>query len=94
VTIEAMSQGLPVVASDVPVFREYLSHCVDALLPPAGNPDALAAALRAVLTDYGLRERLGSEGAATAARFTWEASATEHAKIYAAFGSRSGSTAG
>jgi glycosyltransferase involved in cell wall biosynthesis len=79
-----MSQGLPVVASDVPVFREYLSHRVDALLPPAGNPDALAAALRAVLTDEGLRERLRTEGAATAARFTWEASATHHAEIYAA----------
>ena len=93
VTIEAMSQGLPVVASDVPVFREYLSHCVDALLPQAGNPDALAAALRAVLTDGGLRERLRTEGAATAARFTWEASAARHAEIYAALASRSESTA-
>jgi glycosyltransferase-like protein len=83
VTIEAMSQGLPVVASDAPVFGEYLTDGVDALLPAAGDPAALAAALRAVLTDAGLRERLRVAGPAVAARFTWDAAATRHAEIYA-----------
>ncbi|WP_433289460.1 MSMEG_0565 family glycosyltransferase [Pseudonocardia sp. CA-142604] len=82
VTIEAMSQGLPVVASDVPVFGEYLTDGVDALLPAAGDPAALAAALHAVLTDDGLRERLRVAGAAVAARFTWDAAAARHSDIY------------
>jgi glycosyltransferase involved in cell wall biosynthesis len=83
VTIEAMSQGLPVVASDVPVFGEYLTDGVDALLPAAGDPVALAGALLAVLTDAGLRERLRVAGSAVAARFTWDAAAARHAEIYA-----------
>ena len=34
--LEALSAGLPVVASDIPVFREYLTDGRDALLvPPA-----------------------------------------------------------
>jgi glycosyltransferase-like protein len=83
VTVEAMSRCLPVVASDLAVFGEYLTHGVDALLPPAGDPDALAAAIRAVLSDPALGERLRRAGSATAARFTWAGSAKRHAEIYA-----------
>lgn len=83
VTIEAMSRGLPVVASDVPVFTEYLTHGESALLPAAGDPVALAAALRAVLTDATLRERLTVAGHAVAAGHTWPAAAARHAEIYA-----------
>jgi glycosyltransferase-like protein len=83
VTIEAMSQGLPVVASDVPVFTEYLTHGESALLPAAGDPVALAAALRAVLTDVPLRDRLRVSGSAVAARYTWATAAARHAEIYA-----------
>jgi glycosyltransferase involved in cell wall biosynthesis len=82
VTVEAMSQGLPVVASDVPVFGEYLTRGVDALLPAAGDPEALAAAVRALLTDAGLRGRLRRTAEATAASFTWTNSARKHAEIY------------
>jgi glycosyltransferase-like protein len=83
VTIEAMSHGLPVVASDVPVFAEYLTHGESALLPAAGDPVALAGGLRAVLTDARLRERLRTTGHAVAAGFTWAAAAARHAEIYA-----------
>jgi glycosyltransferase involved in cell wall biosynthesis len=83
VAIEAMALGLPVVASDLPVFREHLTHGVDALLPEVGDEEALAAALRRVITEPELRASLVREGARTAARFTWEYSAQVHAGIYA-----------
>ena len=86
VAIEAMSQGLPVVASDIEVFGEYLTDGEDALLPAAGDPDALATALHRVLHDAALRDRLRGAGAATARSYTWAAAATAHATIYADLG--------
>ncbi|GAA4675064.1 MSMEG_0565 family glycosyltransferase [Pseudonocardia yuanmonensis] len=83
VAIEAMALGLPVVASDLPVFREHLTDGVDALLPAVGEDEALAAALRRVITEPELRASLVEGGARTAARFTWEHSAEVHAGIYA-----------
>ncbi len=82
VVLEAMSAGLPVVASDLPVFREYLVDGQTALLPPVADEVALASAMRALVTDGALRERLRSNGAAVVARFSWEASARRHGQIY------------
>ena len=84
--LEAMSAGLPVVASDLPVFREFLSPGRDALLVPVDDPPALAAALGQVLDDPDLAGRLRQEALATSERFTWARSAAEHQAIYAALG--------
>ena len=81
-----MSAGLPVVVSDLPVFREYLRPGRDALMVPVNNAVALAAALTAVLDDRQLAERLRSAGLALCARFTWTRSAAEHQKVYAQAG--------
>jgi glycosyltransferase-like protein len=81
--LEALCVGLPVVASDLPVFGEYLVDGESALLPPVADDVALAAALRAVATDPALRARLRAGGAAVVPRFTWAASAARHRGIYA-----------
>ncbi len=85
--LEAMSAGLPVVASDLPVFREYLRPGRDALMVPVDDAGALATALESVLADQALADRLRTAGYAVAARFTWSASAAEHQKIYESAGS-------
>ena len=83
--LEAMSAGLPVVASDLPVFREFLSPGRDALLVPVDDAPALAAALAKVLDDPQLADRLRSAARATCERFSWARSAAEHQGIYASF---------
>lgn len=81
VVLEAMAAGLPVVASDIPVFREYL-HDGEALLPAAGDAAALAAAMRAVAIDDAERSRLAAAGPKVAQRFTWERTARQHLAFY------------
>jgi glycosyltransferase-like protein len=84
--LEAMSAGLPVVASDLPVFHEYLRPGQDALMVPVNDAGALATALAAVFDDRQLAARLCSAGRAVCARYTWARSADEHLKIYAEVG--------
>ena len=84
--LEAMSAGLPVVASDLAVFREYLWPGRDALLVPVDDASALAAALGSVLDDRPLAGRLRSAGRKVAARYSWARSAAEHQAIYARAG--------
>ncbi|HEY3088908.1 MAG TPA: MSMEG_0565 family glycosyltransferase [Jatrophihabitantaceae bacterium] len=80
--LEAMSADLPVVASDIAVFREYLSDGTNAVLTTVGDPASLAEGLRAVMTDAGLRHRLVVGGRRVVPEFTWERAAREHARIY------------
>jgi glycosyltransferase involved in cell wall biosynthesis len=81
--LEAMSAGLPVVTSDLPVFREFLTPGRDALMTPVNDPPALASALAKVLDDPDLAGRLSSAALLTAERFSWPRSAAEHQAIYA-----------
>ncbi len=80
--LEAMSAGLPVVASDLPVFLEYLHPGRDALVVPVDDAAALSRALAAVLDDRGLAARLSAAGLLTSRRFTWSRSAEEHRLLY------------
>jgi glycosyltransferase involved in cell wall biosynthesis len=57
---QAMAVGRPVVTADTPGVREVLTDGRDALLVPAGDPRALAAALARLAADPGLRARLGA----------------------------------
>src|SRR3954469_23865404 len=82
--LEAMSAGVPVVTSDLPVFREYLVPGRDALLVPVGDVEALAGALVAVLADGRLRASLVAAGHELVRRFTWAESARRHLEVYAA----------
>jgi glycosyltransferase involved in cell wall biosynthesis len=81
--LEAMSAELPVVTSDLPVYRVYLVGGRDALMAPVGDISALTGALHTVATDAGLRRKLVESGLRVAARFSWPASAEEHRAVYA-----------
>ena len=66
VLVEAMVAGLPVVGSDVVGIRDVIRPGETGLLMPPRDPDALAAALRSLLTDDELAKRLATAGHAYA----------------------------
>ena len=57
--IEAMAAGLPVVATDVGAVTDVVSDGVNGLVVPPRNTGRLAEALRDLLVDARLRERMG-----------------------------------
>lgn len=64
VLMEAQSQGLAVVATEVSAVPELITHDVNGLLSAPGDPKALSASLERAITDSDLRERLGKAGEA------------------------------
>lgn len=61
--LEAMADGIPVVASRVGGVPEVILEGATGRLVPAADPSALADAIRALLRDADLRRRLGAAGA-------------------------------
>ena len=85
--LEALAAGLPVVASDIDVFRGFLAHGESALLAPVGDGAALGTALARLARDEHLRDALRRGGRAVVARYTWDASAAGHEREYERVGS-------
>ncbi|WP_053226130.1 MSMEG_0565 family glycosyltransferase [Solirubrobacter soli] len=85
--LEALAAGLPLVASDIEVFRGFLTHGRSALLHPVGDAEALAAAMTRVARDPNLRARLRDGGDEVVAQFGWDRSGAEHEAAYEAVGS-------
>lgn len=72
---EYLWMGRPIVASDLPAIREVVTPDVSAIVSPAGDAHALAAAIRRVRADPALAERLGTAARALAPSYSWDARA-------------------
>ena len=70
--IEAGACGTPSVASDAPGLREALLDGETGLLVPHGDVEALADAIRRLVTDAELRARLGTGARRYAESLSWE----------------------
>lgn len=62
VLIEAMACGVPVVSSAISGIPELITDGVEGFLVAAGDPAALASALKRLLTDPELAKRMGEAG--------------------------------
>lgn len=87
VALEALAAGLPVVASELDVFRTFLAHGESALLSPAGDGAALGDCLARVATDRALRERLVRNGRDVVDAYGWDTAAAAHELAYRSFAS-------
>jgi glycosyltransferase involved in cell wall biosynthesis len=82
--IEAAACGRAIVACDVPGCREIARHDENALLVPPRDPIALAEALRKLITDSELRQRMGRRGRSMVeAEFSLERVVAETLATYA-----------
>jgi glycosyltransferase involved in cell wall biosynthesis len=81
-TLEAMACGCPVVTSTAPALVEVGGDAT--LRFEAGDADALAAQLRAVLGDGALRSTLVRRGLERSAEFSWARTARQTAACYTA----------
>lgn len=85
VALEALASGVPVLASDLPVFREYLTSGENGLLVDPSDEQAITAGMLRLVEDDELRQRLATAGPATAKRFSWAATAKAHVTCYRTF---------
>jgi glycosyltransferase involved in cell wall biosynthesis len=78
--LEAMASGTPVVTSNVSSLPEVVGDA--ALLVDPYEPEAIAQAMREVLTDQALRESLVRKGLARVGLFSWDRSVRRVREIY------------
>jgi alpha-1,3-rhamnosyl/mannosyltransferase len=71
--LEAMQYGVPVAASDIPVFHEVASEA--AIYFNKDNPEDIASKLLVLLKDDDLKTKLVAAGASRLRQFSWEKNA-------------------
>ena len=69
--MEAMASGLCIVSTNVGGIPYLLEHEQDALLVPPDDPQAMARAVRRILTEPGLGEHLSRQARRKAEQFDW-----------------------
>ena len=73
VALEAAAAGKPAIVADIGGLSDIVADGETGVLVPAGDADALAAALRRLLDDASLRARMGEAAVARAALFSPDA---------------------
>src|SRR5204862_7934819 len=84
VLLEGMAAQTPIVASDLPGYRNVARAGADALLVPPGDVDALAGALAGVLETPSCAERLVASGEQRAEEFSMDNLAARYLTLYEA----------
>jgi phosphatidylinositol alpha-mannosyltransferase len=82
VLTEAFASGTPVVASDIPGYRDVARDGQDSVLVPVGDAVALGEALRSLAFDPDRRSAMAEAARERADRFAWPAVAREVAEVY------------
>lgn len=82
VLLEALSQGLPVIATPAGCANDLVVDGVTGLRVPARDGRAIADAVRTLMRDAGLRARLGTAGSAAVRAMTWRDTAVKTVDVY------------
>jgi len=82
VALEAMSAGVPIVASAIGGLNEIIDNEIDGLKVPPKNPDAIASAVLRLLYDEGLRIKLTENAKKKVQKYSWEEVAKKTLEVY------------
>ena len=82
VLLEALSAGVPIVASRIEGFSEVLTEGREGFLVEPRDSRALAGALKRLLSDQALRRKMGHEAQRTARRYDWGRVSTQIIDYY------------
>ena len=81
--IEAMAAGLPVVASGVGGLRDLIEHGRTGILVPPCDPETLASAIRSVIDNPAVAQRLGASARAeVSGRYSFERMVSSFEALY------------
>lgn len=81
-TFSYLAAGRPIIAGNLPDLREILNAGKNALLVAPDDLEAAAAAVRWVLSDRDMAERLGEQARRDARAYTWQARARKLADFF------------
>ncbi len=82
VALEALASGTPVVATAVRGLEELLTDGVDAVVVPAGDAEAIGAAVRSLLDDSSRAASLARAGRELARIYSEDAMTTRYLELY------------
>jgi glycosyltransferase involved in cell wall biosynthesis len=82
VPVEALSLGVPVVASDLPIHREILGNDTWGIITPKRDSAAIAEAVIRLAADTALYSRLSCEGAVRSRFFSRENMISGYIELY------------
>ncbi len=89
--LEALKARTPVVASDIPVFRELYGDAVEYVDPY--SPEDIGRGICRVFGNLALRERLVRDGKSVADSFSWAYSAQEYIRLFEDFAKKANDAA-
>lgn len=82
VLLEAMSQEIPVIATDISGSCELIQSGKTGILVPPSNPHILAEAIVQLICDANKAQQMGMRARKYASQFTIQNAARDHAKLY------------
>jgi glycosyltransferase involved in cell wall biosynthesis len=82
VIIEAMSQGIPVIATDIAGSRELVVNGQTGMLVPPRAPQQLADAIRDLLSNVQKAQTMATQAKTLATQFTIQTTAVRYSEVY------------
>ena len=82
VILEAMASGIPVIASDIPSFREIISNGIDGRLFKSQDVDALSKEVIALYRDPYIGKELTHHAFEKVTRYSWGKIAEKYISLY------------
>jgi len=82
VILEAFANALPVIVSDLPVFKETVKEGFNGLIAKKEDPLDLADKILYLLTNDTIRKRMARNAIITINRFSWDSIAMQTLKVY------------